>query len=558
MKKHLKILIPVVILAAAITAGVLDFNKSSTSLDLTASLVEKNKEETKEVKITEEEKDKPVFISGNIEPKKVAPGDKVIVTVEIKDNYGITEVTADMGGLATIKLELKEGNTKQGTWQGAWLAKGTGPKWYQTIIYATNSLEKQSTMSINWEDPTITDDFSDASKVAATTNVVISGGTVELAIDTFVTGYGKRKYLGFTNNDAVLENYQIRFMFYKSSGTDADKKCYLGSNVRDDFNDARLYSIDNIAQEEWKEYTDSGTKALKWFKVTKIYSSILTSNAAGAQQIVNINDASGFAANDWVIITRDNETDELIQIDSISTNELTMKINLVNAYTTADNAKVMLAYYIYYDYASESDQSDMTNTFIFKEEWANLDNWTLSDVPAVSGGNLICNNDDRVNSNANYGYGVAVRSRAKASEQDSCFCGFRNVAYTQIGGTMASSDFTGVRLSEIRLRVMRDSSDIEVWEDGIDSDFRNIWYRWEVRRHSATKVTGFQEADDFSSSLDHWVIDNATYVSPDDISLFAMTWDSTQESTLTSDWVVVRKYQTTEPAGAGFGSEETK
>ncbi len=131
--------------------------------------------------VTEETpKDKPIFLSASIEPKKVAPGDNVIVTVEIKDDYGITEVKADMGGIANIVLDLIEGNTKQGVWQGNWLAHDTKPQNYQTMVYATNAIGKQSSISINWEDPTITDTFTDETKIASKTNITISGGQAKL------------------------------------------------------------------------------------------------------------------------------------------------------------------------------------------------------------------------------------------------------------------------------------------------------------------------------------------------------------------------------------------
>lgn len=180
MKKHLKILIPLAIFIAAITAGILDSNKSSESPFVASLNTNRTEEQTKEVKTPES---KPVFLSGSIEPKKVAPGDKVIVTVEIKDEHGIEKVTADMGGIETIELELKEGTTKQGIWQGIWIAYGTEVKNYQTMIYTTNTLGKQSSMSINWEDPTITDSFTDTSYIAATSSVIVdtAAGQVKLS-----------------------------------------------------------------------------------------------------------------------------------------------------------------------------------------------------------------------------------------------------------------------------------------------------------------------------------------------------------------------------------------
>ena len=67
----------------------------------------------------------------------------------------------------------------------------------------------------------------------------------------------------------------------------------------------------------------------------------LAANAASGQKDVTVNagDGANFSADDWVFITDDtiSPRGELIQINSIATDTLTMKTNLVNAWATADN-----------------------------------------------------------------------------------------------------------------------------------------------------------------------------------------------------------------------------
>ena len=188
----------------------------------------------------------------------------------------------------------------------------------------------------------------------------------------FLSGYLKRRYRGFVANDAVKSNWAKLIVGYAGAGTDADGLIY-NLDCRSDFNDfalARFESGTNTRQKEWREKYTSGTSADKWFKVSESYSSVLTGNAASGQKVVDINDASGVAADDWCVIARDDGTDEFIQIDSISTNEITFKTNLVNAYTTADNAKVMLGYYICYDDADDAtDYQDGANTFIHFDDF---------------------------------------------------------------------------------------------------------------------------------------------------------------------------------------------
>jgi len=191
--------------------------------------------------------------------------------------------------------------------------------------------------------------------------------------NAFLSGYLKRRYRGFVANDAVKSNWAKLIVGYAGAGTDADAKIY-NLDCRSDFNDYALVRFTgtetNTRQKEWKEKHTADTSADKWFKITESYSSVLTGDAAASQKVVDVNDASGFAADDWCVIARDDGTDEFIQIDSISTNEITFKTNLANAYTTADNAKVMLGYYVYYDDSDDTtDYQDGANTFIVFDDF---------------------------------------------------------------------------------------------------------------------------------------------------------------------------------------------
>jgi len=61
---------------------------------------------------------KPQITDAYVDPVKVRPGDTMLVTAEIEDDYGISSVTADMGGIETIELELVNGSIYKGVWQG--------------------------------------------------------------------------------------------------------------------------------------------------------------------------------------------------------------------------------------------------------------------------------------------------------------------------------------------------------------------------------------------------------------------------------------------------------
>jgi hypothetical protein len=70
----------------------------------------------------------PRIISAKVEPEKVRPKDVMTITAEVKDDSGIKSVTADMGGIETIKLELKEGSIYQGVWEKQWVVHDTEVK----------------------------------------------------------------------------------------------------------------------------------------------------------------------------------------------------------------------------------------------------------------------------------------------------------------------------------------------------------------------------------------------------------------------------------------------
>jgi len=94
----------------------------------------------------------PIIVSAYVEPTDVWPGDTMLVSLEIKDNYGISSVTADMGGIETIELELTKGSIYRGIWQSKWLVHDTLRQNYTTNITVTNILGRQALISVNWSD----------------------------------------------------------------------------------------------------------------------------------------------------------------------------------------------------------------------------------------------------------------------------------------------------------------------------------------------------------------------------------------------------------------------
>ncbi len=95
----------------------------------------------------------PEILKARVLPEKVRPGDTMTVTAEIKDNFGIKSVTANMGGIETIELKKVEGDIYRGVWKNGWRVHSTGPREYITTIVATNILNKTGNINVGWADP---------------------------------------------------------------------------------------------------------------------------------------------------------------------------------------------------------------------------------------------------------------------------------------------------------------------------------------------------------------------------------------------------------------------
>lgn len=121
-----------------------------TQADLEAGVV---LPENSEQKVEQQELTSPTILNSSVEPLKVQPGDTMKVEAEIKDEYGIESVKADMGGIETIELALVSGSRYQGIWQANWLVRDTESKNYVTTITATNVKGLSSSVDVRWSDP---------------------------------------------------------------------------------------------------------------------------------------------------------------------------------------------------------------------------------------------------------------------------------------------------------------------------------------------------------------------------------------------------------------------
>ncbi|HQK56302.1 MAG TPA: DUF2341 domain-containing protein, partial [Methanolinea sp.] len=71
------------------------------------------------------------------------------------------------------------------------------------------------------------------------------------------------------SGDGMLTDYQMRFVVYRSEGTDGGGTVYVGTNVKADYSDLRFTKTDNTVLSYWIE-SSSASSAVVWVKIPEI------------------------------------------------------------------------------------------------------------------------------------------------------------------------------------------------------------------------------------------------------------------------------------------------
>ena len=213
--------------------------------------------------------------------------------------------------------------------------------------------------------------------------------------------------------------------------------------------------------------------------------------------------------------------------------------------------------YVYYGKSGATTNSNISNTFLLGDEFpgSSLDevtNWDKSGTITVDSSEVTINEDDSIKSKSTFGYGHAVRCLAKADEQDSVFVKFSDDFSVGTGNCLEiynsdysnSNNFDSVSCS----KVLTGTPTVNLIDDQLD--FRNTYRTYEITRTS-TAAKYYQDGN-----LVH-TDDNSGNWPTASISVGANTWDSSQASILTIDWILVRKFIATEPTFSSAGIEET-
>jgi len=177
---------------------------------------------------------------------------------------------------------------------------------------------------------------------------------------------------------------------------------------------------------------------------------------------------------------------------------------------------------------------------------------SIKGSPIIENGILKLNNDDGILSSSVFGYGVEVVARAKADEQDTTFIRFSsdNTHSPDDELGLMSVDYWGDgNYDKFWGRCRKDGSENVVSKDSL-SDFRNVYHRYKISRIDG-KATFSQDDTEIDSQT------NASYLPTGNLGIGFEVWDSSVESTLMVDWVLVRKYADPEPL-VSIGSENVR
>jgi prepilin-type N-terminal cleavage/methylation domain-containing protein len=77
----------------------------------------------------------------------------------------------------------------------------------------------------------------------------------------YLTGYSKRKIIT-VNSSSTLNNYQMKFTIYRSTGTDSGFNVYVGTNCQSDYDDIRFTNSSNTVLDYWIESSDASSATI--------------------------------------------------------------------------------------------------------------------------------------------------------------------------------------------------------------------------------------------------------------------------------------------------------
>jgi|GEM_PF-2868827 len=102
--------------------------------------------------------DAPQVTDAFLNQYKFVPGDHMMITAHVKDDYGIDAVRAEIehdAGVDVVNLVLVTGNEEEGTYLGQWVVHDCSAREYDARIIAVDSSGQEGYNVLVWEDPLV-------------------------------------------------------------------------------------------------------------------------------------------------------------------------------------------------------------------------------------------------------------------------------------------------------------------------------------------------------------------------------------------------------------------
>lgn len=291
-------------------------------------------------------------------------------------------------------------------------------------------------------------------------------------------------------------NYQVKIVVVNGSSSDSGNTVYIDNKTESDFGDIRFTDNDETTLlDYWIEETNSGDNATFWVEVA----------------------------------------------DNLNSTSATI--------------------YVYYGASGQSTTSNGTNTFLYFEDFggASLDSdWVVGGgtVP-VGSGVATLDNDDWIYTNTTnfaWGYNHSVIAYSNATEEDTFFVEFTDGSSQTVPNEalqLYDSDWERPHIwDEFSVRSLTGGANTSdcTYATGT-GDFRNTFFNYEIQYFNGS-------ADFYHDNT--FLANRTTYMPSTSLGIGFAVWDSSAESTLEVDWVLIRKCLDPEPTHGAWGSEETE
>lgn len=217
--------------------------------------------------------------------------------------------------------------------------------------------------------------------------------------------------------------------------------------------------------------------------------------------------------------------------------------------------------YMYFGNPSASSSSSGDDTFLYFDDFLGdtLDaDWVTSGTiemsPTGDGGDtwVQFEDDDSIYSYTDFGFGHAVKTKSTTNNHDGALVRF--VSSTDVVPSdwidITTTDAVEVDFDDYHVRTGYDYPPDYTSLEGENCDTFNAppWHTYEIQRNMTNNIIQYEQDDRNMQNI-------TTFIPPDNLGVGMCVWDSSQESTLTCDWIFVRKFVSPEPTFT-FGSRE--